>query len=72
MMEYEAKQVKAAVIPRPSPLRSQTMPAPVEDAFKTTFLNQADAPPCSVCGTITVRNGACYKCHNCGATTGCS
>ena len=73
MMEYEAKQVKAAVIPRPSPLaRNQAMPAQVEDAFKTTFLNQADAPPCSTCGTITVRNGACYKCHNCGATTGCS
>ena len=36
------------------------------------FLNQADAPPCPVCGSITVRNGACYKCLNCGATTGCS
>ena len=67
MMEYEAKQVKAA---RPSPVR---VPAPqVDEGYKMTFLNQADAPPCSVCGTITVRNGACYKCHNCGATTGCS
>ncbi len=27
---------------------------------------------CSECGTITVRNGACYKCPNCGATSGCS
>ena len=33
---------------------------------------QADAPPCPVCGAITVRSGACYKCANCGATTGCS
>ena len=33
---------------------------------------QADAPPCPVCGSITVRSGACYKCANCGATTGCS
>ncbi len=33
---------------------------------------QADAPPCLVCGAITVRSGACYKCANCGATTGCS
>ncbi|MBX7099156.1 MAG: vitamin B12-dependent ribonucleotide reductase [Myxococcaceae bacterium] len=39
---------------------------------RQAFLNQADAPPCHVCGTITVRNGACYKCHNCGATSGCS
>jgi ribonucleoside-diphosphate reductase alpha chain len=31
-----------------------------------------DAPPCPTCGSITVRNGACYKCVNCGSTTGCS
>jgi ribonucleoside-diphosphate reductase alpha chain len=31
-----------------------------------------DAPPCPTCGSITVRNGACYKCLNCGTTTGCS
>ncbi len=37
-----------------------------------SFLNQADAPPCHTCGSITVRNGACYKCLNCGATNGCS
>ncbi|MEN8160989.1 MAG: vitamin B12-dependent ribonucleotide reductase, partial [Myxococcota bacterium] len=37
-----------------------------------TFVNQADAPACTECGSITVRNGACYKCPNCGATSGCS
>jgi ribonucleoside-diphosphate reductase alpha chain len=31
-----------------------------------------DAPPCDVCGTITVRSGTCYKCLNCGASMGCS
>jgi len=31
-----------------------------------------DAPPCSRCGTITQRNGSCYLCPSCGATTGCS
>ncbi len=31
-----------------------------------------DAPPCEVCGHITVRNGACYKCLNCGTSAGCS
>jgi ribonucleoside-diphosphate reductase alpha chain len=36
------------------------------------FLNQADAPPCHTCGAIMVRSGACYKCSNCGATSGCS
>jgi ribonucleoside-diphosphate reductase alpha chain len=33
---------------------------------------QGDAPACEVCGTITVRNGACYKCLNCGHSMGCS
>ena len=31
-----------------------------------------DAPMCDTCGHITVRNGACYKCLNCGASMGCS
>ncbi|MEO1585218.1 MAG: vitamin B12-dependent ribonucleotide reductase, partial [Planctomycetota bacterium] len=34
--------------------------------------NMGDAPPCDVCGTITVRNGHCYKCLNCGNSLGCS
>jgi ribonucleoside-diphosphate reductase alpha chain len=33
---------------------------------------QADAPSCPDCGSIMIRNGACYKCVNCGATSGCS
>ncbi len=33
---------------------------------------QGDAPACEVCGTITVRNGTCYKCLNCGHSMGCS
>lgn len=37
-----------------------------------TFDNQADAPACDTCGEIMVRNGSCYKCMNCGGTSGCS
>ena len=33
---------------------------------------QDDAPSCSVCGSIMVRNGSCYLCRNCGSTSGCS
>ncbi|MFW6155562.1 MAG: vitamin B12-dependent ribonucleotide reductase [Planctomycetota bacterium] len=33
---------------------------------------QEDAPPCDNCGSITVRNGNCYKCYNCGNSLGCS
>ena len=44
----------------------------------TSELNQSnaalmgDAPPCDNCGSITVRNGTCYKCMNCGNSMGCS
>ncbi|HIM09665.1 TPA: vitamin B12-dependent ribonucleotide reductase [Candidatus Poribacteria bacterium] len=33
---------------------------------------QSDAPPCQACGSIMVRNGTCYRCLNCGTTSGCS
>jgi ribonucleoside-diphosphate reductase alpha chain len=39
---------------------------------RAVFVAQADAPPCHDCGSIMVRNGACYACANCGATSGCS
>ena len=34
--------------------------------------NDQDAPPCATCGSIMIRSGACYKCVNCGATSGCA
>jgi ribonucleoside-diphosphate reductase alpha chain len=39
---------------------------------KETFQNQADAPICTECGSLMVRNGACFKCLNCGSVFGCS
>ncbi len=57
------RTVEAAVLPAP------VVAIPAEDL---PYLAQADAPPCPTCGSITVRNGACYKCVNCGTTTGCS
>jgi ribonucleoside-diphosphate reductase alpha chain len=41
-------------------------------ATKVSFQTQADAPSCAECGSIMVRNGSCYKCLNCGSTSGCS
>jgi ribonucleoside-diphosphate reductase alpha chain len=38
----------------------------------STIQNQDDAPPCSTCGSIMIRSGACYKCVNCGNTSGCA
>jgi ribonucleoside-diphosphate reductase alpha chain len=44
----------------------------LKDREHAVFIAQADAPPCHECGSIMVRNGACYACANCGATSGCS
>jgi ribonucleoside-diphosphate reductase alpha chain len=44
---------------------------PANAIQKIAFIN-TDAPACPDCGAITVRSGSCYKCLNCGATTGCS
>ena len=41
----------------------------LDDQF-THFME--DAPICDTCGSITVRNGACYRCFNCGNSMGCS
>lgn len=40
--------------------------------LKKLMGTSADAPVCRNCGNITMRNGTCYMCPNCGTTTGCS
>jgi ribonucleoside-diphosphate reductase alpha chain len=53
-----------------------TKPAAPERIVKTLSDSvahfQQDAPTCPSCGHVTVRNGACYKCLNCGESLGCS
>ena len=45
----------------------------VMEQLNTQFKEfQDDAPACDICGSITVRNGTCYKCFNCGNSMGCS
>ncbi|MBD3268364.1 vitamin B12-dependent ribonucleotide reductase, partial [bacterium] len=72
--EKKRDELSALTEPEPNGLKSpepNEMPSQKgEEAF--TFEVQADAPPCHECGAIMVRNGACYKCMNCGATSGCS
>ena len=58
----ERAGVKMAVDPAASPADRQTQFAKF----------QIDAPACDNCGSITVRNGNCYLCHNCGNSMGCS
>ncbi|MBW2731919.1 MAG: vitamin B12-dependent ribonucleotide reductase [Deltaproteobacteria bacterium] len=53
----------------PASPRAGARPEGQQRLFTTTF----DAPPCSECGSLEmVPNGTCYKCMNCGATSGCS
>jgi len=48
-------------------------PTTIESSpIKISFQGQEDAPACSDCGSIMIRNGTCYKCLNCGSTSGCS
>jgi ribonucleoside-diphosphate reductase alpha chain len=56
------------VLPLPLPQQA----GPTTDGANGVHATDTDAPPCPTCGSITVRNGACYKCVNCGSTTGCS
>jgi ribonucleoside-diphosphate reductase alpha chain len=42
------------------------------EGMKLAFETSTDAPACHECGSIMVRSAACYKCLNCGATSGCS
>ncbi len=47
--------------------------ADVMQLFNAQFEHFSDdAPACDICGAITVRNGTCYKCYNCGNSMGCS
>jgi ribonucleoside-diphosphate reductase alpha chain len=56
---------------RPAPKNGNSMTT-VQQFSKTIEHFMQDAPVCDICGAITVRNGACYKCLNCGNSMGCS
>lgn len=52
---------------------AQTASTPSPSSYAAAAMqNQEDAPPCSTCGAIMVRSGSCYKCANCGSTSGCA
>jgi ribonucleoside-diphosphate reductase alpha chain len=53
-------------------LLTPTTMTPESTSAPGAFRAQSDAPPCHYCGSIMTRNGACYRCANCGSTSGCS
>jgi ribonucleoside-diphosphate reductase alpha chain len=67
----DAMPVSAATAPTTSAIPARPA-APSPPQPFSTIQNQEDAPPCSMCGSIMIRSGACYKCVNCGNTSGCA
>jgi ribonucleoside-diphosphate reductase alpha chain len=63
----DAQDGYASAAIQPSGQREQ-----LEAQEKRVASMQSDAPPCHACGSIMVRNGTCYRCLNCGETSGCS
>jgi ribonucleoside-diphosphate reductase alpha chain len=57
----------------PAPVILSALASPPAPAAATKPTNAYEgAPTCSECGMLMVPNGACYKCENCGSTSGCS
>ena len=63
--EYAATEAGETTSLRP------TEPSPQQD-LPFVPAGASDAPACAECGSIMTRNGSCYKCGNCGGTSGCS
>src|SRR5215469_9868941 len=67
----EGTVVAGALVPAAIPATSAARPT--EPAMSTSPRDAHEgAPTCSECGMLMVPNGACYKCENCGSTSGCS
>ncbi|HXS35848.1 MAG TPA: vitamin B12-dependent ribonucleotide reductase [Flavipsychrobacter sp.] len=64
-------QTQKQKITSPAP-KAVAATAPNSTDMKKLMGTSADAPACRNCGNITLRNGTCYMCPNCGTTTGCS
>jgi ribonucleoside-diphosphate reductase alpha chain len=62
---------KVTIASKPDVGAGFSRPDPKPSSF-AAIKNQEDAPPCSTCGSIMIRSGSCYKCTNCGTTSGCA
>jgi ribonucleoside-diphosphate reductase alpha chain len=63
---------KAAAVEAVTAALSPTRSVVANTSSFAAMQNQEDAPPCTTCGSIMVRSGSCYKCSNCGTTSGCA
>ena len=70
--EAEMKSELKGELATSKPMASKEEPAATQQPSRANASLMGDAPPCSACGSITIRNGTCYLCPNCGTTSGCS
>ncbi|KAA0229710.1 vitamin B12-dependent ribonucleotide reductase [candidate division KSB1 bacterium] len=68
----EANGVTTPVVADASPAPQKLAISNASQLENRIYQSQADAPPCHECGSVMVRSGSCYKCLECGATSGCS
>ncbi len=68
------QRAAAGIHPQEGDVIAEGIVDAVSDAANAAlgFSPQSDAPSCADCGAIMIRNGSCYKCLNCGSTSGCS
>jgi len=76
LMDYLFRWLALRFLPAVSPPAtgagtSSRVPAPAPPSLLETA-GDGDAPACKECGSIMTRNGSCYRCGNCGWTSGCS
>ena len=79
LQEQEAKRVNKPVVELPvSGSDGESIAHAATHSHDSSAISQSvahfmeDAPTCPTCGNVTVRNGACFKCLNCGESLGCS
>jgi ribonucleoside-diphosphate reductase alpha chain len=76
---YSTTPPQQGIAPDPTYTQESSNPLAMEDrgvyhaanALKS-MVDMGDAPSCSTCGAIMTRNGSCYRCMECGSTSGCS
>jgi len=68
----DAAHTSATAMALPTPVQTGTLTLPLPTAGSKPRDTHEGAPTCSECGMLMVPNGACYKCENCGSTSGCS
>jgi len=73
LMDYLFRWLALRFLPAMSPAKtgagtSDMAPAPAFPSLESA--GDGDAPACKECGTIMTRNGVCYRCGNCGWTSG--